>query len=270
MKKNDIDVPDLNVYQSIRDVLAQARARVYSAVNSAMVEAYWEIGRQIEQAVGDRAEYGKGLLRDISEKLTVEFGKGFDERSLRRMRQFYQVFPIRATVRPELSWSHYRLLMKIDNAPKREFYLKECAESNWSVRQLERERMKHALFDYAALTDKDAEQAREDLVKTKGFFILPSELFENVRKRAVSDENLNETLENVFKDIEASAQGTDSEASFKGLFDDIDVNSNKLGNTVAKRNERLVKLMNGIADVALSPGRTCCGGRSPRLLRCGD
>ena len=106
-------------------------------------------------------------------------------------------------------------------------------------------------FDYARISDSEAATARDDLVATKGFFILPSELFENVRKRAVSDENLNETLEVVFKNIEVSAQGTDSEANFKGLFDDIDVNSNKLGGTVAKRNERLVKLMNGVADMQL-------------------
>lgn len=106
-------------------------------------------------------------------------------------------------------------------------------------------------FDYSKLSDKDAEQAREDMVKTKGFFILPSELFENVRKKADKDENLNETLEKVFKNIEASAQGTPSEKNFKGLFDDIDVNSNKLGGTVAQRNARLVKLMNGIADMKL-------------------
>ena len=106
-------------------------------------------------------------------------------------------------------------------------------------------------FNYIELTDNDAEEARDDLVKTKGFFILPSELFENVLKRADDDENLNETLERVFKNIEFSAQGTDSEANFKGLFDDIDVNSNKLGGTVARRNDLLVKLMNGIADMKL-------------------
>lgn len=106
-------------------------------------------------------------------------------------------------------------------------------------------------FDYAKLSDKDAEQAREDLVATKGFFILPSELFEGVCARADEDENLNETLETIFKNIEASAQGTPSEDNFKGLFDDIDVNSNKLGGTVAKRNERLVKLMNGVANMKL-------------------
>jgi type I restriction enzyme M protein len=108
-----------------------------------------------------------------------------------------------------------------------------------------------ASFDYAKLSDGEAESAREDLVKTKGFFILQSELFENVRRRAAGDENLNETLEKVFGNIESSAQGTDSEENFKGLFDDIDVTSNKLGNTVAKRNEKLVKLLNGVGDMKL-------------------
>lgn len=106
-------------------------------------------------------------------------------------------------------------------------------------------------FDYALLSDEDAEQAREDLVQTKGFFILPSELFCNVRKKAASDENLNMTLEAVFRHIEESAKGSGSEDNFAGLFDDIDVNSNKLGATVAKRNANLVKLMDGIANMNL-------------------
>lgn len=107
------------------------------------------------------------------------------------------------------------------------------------------------IFNYALLSDEEAKEAKTGLVEEKGFFILPSELFENVRQNAAQDENLNETLEKVFINIEASAQGTYSEYSFKGLFDDIDVNSNKLGGTVAKRNERLVKLMNGVADMKL-------------------
>ena len=109
----------------------------------------------------------------------------------------------------------------------------------------------NADFDYAKLSDEEAEGAREDLVATKGFFILPSELFENVREKAKNDENLNETLEKVFNNIELSAQGSDSEDDFKGLFDDIDVNSNKLGATVAKRNDKLVKLMDGVASMKL-------------------
>lgn len=106
-------------------------------------------------------------------------------------------------------------------------------------------------FDYAQLSDDEAEQAREDLVQTKGFFILPSELFCNVRKRAATDANLNMTLEAVFNHIEESAKGSESEDNFSGLFDDIDVNSNKLGATVSKRNANLVKLMDGIADMQL-------------------
>lgn len=106
-------------------------------------------------------------------------------------------------------------------------------------------------FDYALLSDKDAEFGRKDTVDEKGFYILPSELFANVRKYAVTDENLNETLANVFKNIEGSASGTNSEDDLKGLFDDLDVNSAKLGNTVAKRNEKLVKLLDAIGDLDL-------------------
>ena len=106
-------------------------------------------------------------------------------------------------------------------------------------------------FDYALMPDADAEEAREGLIEEKGFFILPSELFCNVCARAAQDENLNETLEKVFNHIEDSAKGSVSESDFAGLFDDFDVNSNKLGATVAKRNERLCKLLWGVRDMAL-------------------
>ena len=106
-------------------------------------------------------------------------------------------------------------------------------------------------FDYATLADKEAEDARAGLIEEKGFFLLPSELFCNVRKNAAKDENLNETLERIFNHIEDSAKGSDAEGDFEGLFDDFDVNSNKLGSTVAKRNEKLVKLLNGVADMKL-------------------
>lgn len=123
-----------------------------------------------------------------------------------------------------------------------------------------------AEFDYANLSDAEAEQAREDLVASKGFFILPSELFCNVQKNCDNEkafftdregkkknikDNLNEFLELIFDHIESSAKGSASENSFAGLFDDFDVNSNKLGSTVAKRNERLVKLLNGVAEMNL-------------------
>lgn len=106
-------------------------------------------------------------------------------------------------------------------------------------------------FDYAKLKDSEAETERANLVKEKGFFILPSELFVNVVKRSRNDENLNETLEKIFNNIENSAKGAESEDDFSGLFDDIDVNSNKLGATVKKRNERLVKILEGIASIKL-------------------
>ena len=106
-------------------------------------------------------------------------------------------------------------------------------------------------FDYARMSDEDAEEAREGLIEEKGFFMLPSELFCNVRAKAASNDNLNETLERIFKNIEASARGSESEKCFAGLFNDFDVNNNKLGATVARRNERLVKLLDGIADMDL-------------------
>ena len=106
-------------------------------------------------------------------------------------------------------------------------------------------------FDYASLSDTVAEQGRMDTLKEKGFYILPSELFVNVRKRAKNDKDLNVTLHNIFKNIENSAKGTDSEDDMKGLFEDIDVNSNKLGNTVNERNEKLVKLLDAIAELPL-------------------
>ena len=109
-------------------------------------------------------------------------------------------------------------------------------------------------FDYAALSDEDAEFGRTETVREKGVYILPSELFGNVRARARQDANLNETLSRIFADIEGSATGTESEDDFKGLFDDLDVNSSKLGSTVARRNEKLVKLLEAIGDLPLSNG----------------
>ena len=126
-------------YDAVRNSIINAQNKVYNAVNAAMVQAYWEIGEQIYKACGesDRAEYGKNLLRFLSEKLTLEFGKGFDESNLRKMRQFYIAYPIRDTLCPELSWSHYRRLMRIENKEIRDFYTEESVKSGWSFRQLD-------------------------------------------------------------------------------------------------------------------------------------
>lgn len=121
------------------------------------------------------------------------------------------------------------------------------------LNDLER-RAKKVEFDYARLSDLEARSGEEETVREKGFYIYPSELFDNVRRMARSDDNLNETLSRVFRNIENSARGTESEDDFKGLFDDLDVNSNKLGSTVAKRNEKLVKLLDAIGDLPLSNG----------------
>lgn len=106
-----------------------------------MVTAYWNIGKQIYEACGenDRAAYGKQLLQFLSDKLTAEFGKGFDVSNLRNMRRFYATFPIQDALRPELSWTHYRALMKVTDETARNFYLEESVKSGWSSRQLDRQ-----------------------------------------------------------------------------------------------------------------------------------
>ena len=110
-------------------------------------------------------------------------------------------------------------------------------------------------FDYAKLSDEEAEFGRAETVREKGFFILPSELFCNARKRAKEDKNLNETLARIFRNIENSAKGAPSENDIKGLFDDIDLNSNKLGPTVEKRNQKIIKILDAIGDMPLSNGK---------------
>lgn len=137
---NQQEVEDL--YAGIRKILANARQRAYSAVNFAMVESYWLIGQQIvehEQHGEARADYGKGLLKELAAKLSVEFGKGFDESNLRYMRLFYRCFPIRDTLRHELTWSHYRRLISVENEQARIWYMNEAADSVWSTRQMDRQ-----------------------------------------------------------------------------------------------------------------------------------
>ncbi len=129
-------------YNSVKEVLEAARSNVYRAANFAMVGAYWNIGRLIveeEQRGKTRAEYGKYLINELSGKLTKDFGKGFTERNVRNMRAFYSAFPIWHAVRAELTWTHYRLLLKVEKEKARDFYLNEAVDSNWSTRQLERQ-----------------------------------------------------------------------------------------------------------------------------------
>lgn len=138
----------------IRETLLQARRHALSAVNAAMVGAYWEIGREIveeEQRGQARAGYGQRLLETLSAQLAAEFGKGFDVSNLRNMRGFYSAFPIRDALRPELSWTHYRHLSRVENAQARAFYEVEAARSRWSTRDLERQ-ITSLLYERLALS----------------------------------------------------------------------------------------------------------------------
>lgn len=124
-----------------KKILISARNKVYQTANFAMVEAYWNIGKSIieEQGGNEKAEYGTGLLKELSKQMTQDFGKGFTVANLKNMRQFYLTFPNGYALRSELSWTHYRLLMRVENENAREFYMQEAVKSQWSTRQLERQ-----------------------------------------------------------------------------------------------------------------------------------
>lgn len=139
---NDNQLSNSDIYAEIRETLITSRKKAYSAVNSAMVQAYWQIGRIIvehEQRGSIRAEYGKGMLQEVSERLTEEFGKGFTVTNLKYMRQFYATFPNSHSLRDELTWTHYRLLLKVENEAARQWYMNEAIASGWSSRQLDRQ-----------------------------------------------------------------------------------------------------------------------------------
>ena len=154
-------------YTKVRKSIITAQSRIYSAVNTAMVQAYWEIGEQIHLACGenDRAEYGAGLMKYLSEQLTAEFGKGFTVANLKNMRQFYRAYPNRYTVCSELSWSHYRVLMRISDEKRRSWYTDECAKSGWSVRQLERQI--NTMFYERLLSSKEKETVAAEIQVTE-------------------------------------------------------------------------------------------------------
>ena len=168
---------DIEFYSRIREILASARAKAYSAVNFAMVEAYWEIGKSIVEKQGGNAtaEYGSRLLEELSKQMTVDFGKGFTVANLKNMRQFYLAFQNRYALRSELSWTHYRLIMRVENEQARQFYVDECAKSNWSTRQLERQintfsyqRLLASHNDYAVVADttvREPAKLPEDIIR---------------------------------------------------------------------------------------------------------
>jgi predicted nuclease of restriction endonuclease-like (RecB) superfamily len=143
MTKQKHNIQEINtLYNTINQIIKEARNTVYRTANFTMVKAYWNIGKAIieeEQNGKDRAEYGKELIKQLSQNLAKEYGKGFTETNLKYMRQFYQLFEKSHTLRDELSWTHYRLLLKVKEEQARAFYMQEAIDCNWSTRSLERQ-----------------------------------------------------------------------------------------------------------------------------------
>ena len=160
---NEIKPLNNDLYGAIRQILETARQSAYKAVNFAMVQAYWQIGRLIvedEQNGENRAEYGKKVLEELAQRLSAEFGRGFDTSNLRYMRLFYKAFPICDALRHELSWTHYRSLLRVENKEARDWYMNEAAAENWSSRQLERQIS--VLYYDRILLSQDKQSTRSD------------------------------------------------------------------------------------------------------------
>lgn len=143
--KNEIIIGDNEtneLFIKIKKLIEQSRNRVYKTVNIEMINLYWNIGKIIfeKQDRNSRAKYGDLLIEGISRRLTEQFGKGFSIQNLRRMRQFYLTYPIRSSIMSELSWTHYLELIKIKEKNKRDFYMNECINSSWDVKELQRQR----------------------------------------------------------------------------------------------------------------------------------
>lgn len=153
------------LFAAVSSVLQEARQSAYHAVNFTMVRAYWEIGRLIteDELNWERAEYGKKVLKNLSERLSNRFGKGFDESNLRYMKLFYKAFPICDTLRHELSWSHYRRLLSIDNETARLWYMNEAANETWSTRQLDRQIS--TLYYERLLSSREMESVKKEASK---------------------------------------------------------------------------------------------------------
>lgn len=198
------DLIDVGFYSQIKKILQDARGKVYSVANSAMVTAYWNIGKSIYEKQGgdDRAEYGSQLISGLSKKLTADFGKGFTPTNLKYMRQFYTTFPNGHALSDQLSWTHYRMLMRVENPKAREFYLEECAKANWSTRQLERQI--NSFFYERLLSSREKEPVREEIFKLE-----PSKTPEDVIKDPYVLEflGLKQTPELYEKDLESALIG---------------------------------------------------------------
>lgn len=177
---NDLIQND-DLYLKIKNILQSARDNTYRHINFVMVEAYWNIGKQIvedEQNGKDRAEYGSYLIKELSSRLTKDFGKGFTTTNLKMMRQFYQAFPNSHTLCDQLSWSHYRLIMRVENPQARLWYTAESTKANWSVRALERQI--GTLYYERIISSKEKQSVIVEAVNnTKDLLLTPKDIIKD-------------------------------------------------------------------------------------------
>ena len=167
---NDIKYLDADFYNEIRRIIEDSRKRIYRNMNNEMVLAYWQIGKMIIEKQGgeERAKYGDGLINELSMQMTKDFGKGFTTTNLKYMRQLYQTFPKSHALRDQLSWTHYRLILSLDDKKARDFYIKEAVENTWSTRQLEREINTFSYQRYLA-SNKNYEVVQDTANKEPGY-----------------------------------------------------------------------------------------------------
>lgn len=174
-----LEIQEKVIFEEVKKILQEARNKVYKTANNAMVEAYWNIGRIIveKQSGNEKAEYGAALLKNLSKEMTKEFGKGFTLTNLKYMRQFYLTFPKSHALSDQLSWTHYRLLMRVENENARNFYIEEAIKSNWSTRQLERQIT--TLFYERILSSKNKEKVFQEIYKLETKKNLPEDIIKD-------------------------------------------------------------------------------------------
>ncbi|MFZ3091882.1 MAG: PDDEXK nuclease domain-containing protein [Nitrospirota bacterium] len=195
----------VSVYSRVKEILETARSSAYRAVNFAMVQAYWHIGREIvegEQLGKQRAEYGAAIVEELSKRLTAEYGQGFNKTNLWYMKQFYLAFKNLHALRGELTWTHYRLLLKVEKEEVRQFYLNECVQSNWSTRQMERQI--NSFYYERLLSSRDKKAVKKEIRKLE-----PSLTPEDIIKDPYVLEFLNvkENIRFLEKDLESALTG---------------------------------------------------------------
>ncbi len=200
------EIINTNLINELKTIINQAKTKVVTTINTTMVQTYWQIGKMLvedEQKGEKRAKYGKQQLEHISKVLTDEFGKGFDTRNLRNMRQFYLTFPIWNSVSAKLSWTHYRVLIRVENKEAREWYIKEAIENSWSVRALERQISK--LYYERLLSSQEKSPLKQEAEeKTKPLALSPKDIlrdpyifdFLNLPSQSLLESNIEQSLIN--------------------------------------------------------------------------